>query len=93
MSESKALETTSPNRSGNGYRYDHFHAGIALRDFVFSRDSLGPGDRLPDMILVETTRFAAFAARRPVKGKSEDRGGADQLGSRRLPIHQHGDVE
>ncbi len=66
----KALETTSPNRSGNGYRFNHFHAGIALRDFGFSRDSLGPGDRLPDMTLVDTdgntVGLADFTTNEPI---------------------------
>ncbi|MDD9942875.1 MAG: hypothetical protein OXU20_17675 [Myxococcales bacterium] len=44
---------TAGDGVGRNYRFEHFGLGIAMSDFAFSADALGPGDVLPDSTLID----------------------------------------
>jgi len=51
--------TEDSKNSGYGYRFDHLSLVTVLRDMYFSKDSPGPGDRVPefDLPTVDGGRF------------------------------------
>ncbi len=59
-----------PSTVEDGYRFDHFTLPLMIHDSRFSRDSLAPGDVLPNQTLIRTdgtrTDLRAVAADRPL---------------------------
>ena len=65
-----SLGTLPPSTADDGYRFEHFTLPLMVHDLRFSRDSLAPGDVLPNSPLIRIdgthTDLRALAADRPL---------------------------
>ncbi len=70
MSNANSLTRAGGANAARGYRFDHFRAGLMLRDMRFSRKALRPGDLFPrvDLLTTDGSRFQLdeYAAGRPI---------------------------